>query len=74
MPKNTKTIVVEGQVLESLPNTMFRIELDNGDKVLTTLKGRLRRSYVSVFPGDRVRVETSVHDKSRGRIIYKINR
>lgn len=74
MPKNDKTIVAEGKVLESLPNTMFRIQLDNGDKVLTTLKGRLRRSYVRVFPGDRVRIEMTVYDNARGRIIYKINK
>lgn len=74
MVKNTKNIIAEGQVLESLPNTMFRIQLDNGDKVLTTLKGRLRRSYVRVFPGDRVRIEMTPYDKERGRIVYKINK
>jgi len=62
---------VNGVVTEALPNTMFRVELDDGNKVLATLKGRLRRSYVRIFPGDRVGVEITPYDDSRGRIIQK---
>ena len=62
---------VEGTVKEALPNTMFRIELDDGSLVLATLKGKLRRSWVRVFPGDRVRLEMTPYDDSRGRIIFK---
>lgn len=61
----------EGIVKEALPNTMFRVELDNGKLVLATLKGKMRKSYVKIFPGDKVKVEFSPYDKERGRIIYK---
>ena len=64
----TKT---DGKVLEALPNTMFRVELTDGRVVLTTLRGRMRKSYVRVFPGDRVSVEMTPYDKDRGRIVYK---
>jgi len=60
-----------GKVLEALPNTMFRIELDDGGMALATLKGRMRKNYVRIFPGDRVKVEFTPYDQERGRIIYK---
>ena len=67
-----KNIIFEGKVNEALPNTMFRVELGDGREVLATLKGRMRRSYVRVFPGDRVRVEMTPYDEARGRIIQKL--
>lgn len=62
---------IEGLVKELLPNTMFRVLLNDGRLVLTTLKGRMRKAYVRVFPGDRVRVEMTRYDQDRGRIVYK---
>ena len=63
---------IEGIVLELLPNTTFKVETGNGETVLATLKGKLRRSYVRVFPGDRVKIELPPHDDKRGRIIQKL--
>jgi translation initiation factor IF-1 len=60
-----------GVVKESLPNTMFRVELEEGKLVLATLKGTLRKRYVRIFPGDRVLVEMTKYDTERGRIIDK---
>ena len=62
---------VDGEVTESLPNTMFRITLVTGVIVLATLKGKLRRAYVRIFPGDKVKVEITPYDEERGRIVYK---
>jgi len=67
-----KNIIFEGKVNEALPNTMFKVELVDGREVLATLKGRMRRSYVRVFPGDRVRVEMTPYDEARGMIIQKL--
>lgn len=64
---------VNGKVLEALPNTMFRVELENGKTVLATLKGILRRRYVRIFPGDLVTVEMTKYDDERGRIVRKLN-
>ncbi len=61
---------VDGVVLEALPNTMFMVETSEG-KILTTLKGVLRRRYVRIFPGDKVRVEMTKYDTERGRIVFK---
>ena len=69
--QKTDTTNVDGKVLESLPNTMFKVELDDERVILTTLKGVLRRRYVRIFPGDRVRVEMTKYDVERGRIVYK---
>ncbi len=66
-----KTVKIDGIVTEALPNTMFRVELVDERKILTTLKGRMRRRYVRIFPGDRVIVEMTQYDKERGRIVYK---
>ena len=71
MGMRDKVIKANGTVTESLPNTMFRVEMEDGRKVLTTLKGRLRRSYVRIFPGDKVGVEFTPYDDSRGRIFLK---
>lgn len=64
--------IVEGQVREALPNTMFKIILNDGGVVLATLAGKLRRSFVRIMPGDRVKVEITPYDKDRGRIVGKI--
>ncbi len=74
MAKDTKNEIIEGEVLEALPNTMFRVELKDGRNVLCTLRGKMRKSYVRIFPGDKVRVEMTPFDKERGRIIFKLNR
>jgi translation initiation factor IF-1 len=69
--KNTSVIEVEGKVTQALPNTMFRVELTDGRLILVTLKGKMRRAYVRIFPGDRVKVEMTPYDENRGRIVYK---
>ena len=70
MTKEEK-IEVEGEVTESLPNTMFRVMLDNGQEVLGHISGRMRRHYIRILPGDRVKVELSPYDLTRGRITYR---
>jgi translation initiation factor IF-1 len=68
----TKNVVeVDGVVAAALPNTMFRVELVEGKLILATLTGKMRRNYVRVFPGDRVKVEMTPYDEGRGRIVYK---
>ena len=64
-------IEVEGVVLEALPNAMFRIELDNGHKVLAHISGKIRMHFIRILPGDRVTVELSPYDLNRGRITYR---
>ncbi|MEN6520842.1 MAG: translation initiation factor IF-1 [Armatimonadota bacterium] len=66
-----KAIEVEGVVTETLPNAMFRIELSNGHKVLAHVSGKIRMHFIKILPGDRVLVELSPYDLSRGRIIYR---
>jgi len=63
--------VVDGVVQAALPNTMFKVELTDGRVVLATLKGRLRRNFIRIFPGDKVKVEMTKYDEARGRIVYK---
>ncbi|MBI2909887.1 MAG: translation initiation factor IF-1 [Chloroflexi bacterium] len=70
MPKKD-TIEVEGKVLESLPNAMFRVELTNGHKVLAHVSGKIRLHFIRILPGDRVLVELSPYDLTRGRITYR---
>ena len=70
MPKK-ETIEVEGVVQEALPNAMFRVELSNGHKVLAHISGKIRLHYIRILPGDRVLVELSPYDLTRGRIIYR---
>ncbi|MBI2066314.1 translation initiation factor IF-1 [Candidatus Woesebacteria bacterium] len=69
--QNTDTTEIDGTVLAALPNTMFRVELIDGRTVLATLKGRLRRNYIRIFPGDKVKIEMTRYDEERGRIVYK---
>ena len=64
-------IEVEGTVRESLPNTMFRVELQNGHRILAHLSGKMRKHYIRIVPGDRVKVALSPYDLNRGRIIYR---
>jgi len=66
-----EAIEVEGMVVESLPNTMFKVELKNGHVILTHLSGKMRKNYIRIVPGDRVRVELSPYDLTRGRIVYR---
>ena len=64
-------IELEGTVLEALPNAMFRVELENGHKILAHISGKMRMHYIKILPGDKVTVELSVYDLNRGRITYK---
>ena len=64
-------IVLEGKVVEPLPNAMFRVELENGHKVLAHISGKMRMHYIRILPGDRVQVELTPYDLSRGRITYR---
>jgi translation initiation factor IF-1 len=64
-------ITVEGRVVDALPNAMFTVELDNGHSVLSHLAGKMRTNYIRVLPGDRVTVELSPYDLTRGRITYR---
>jgi translation initiation factor IF-1 len=66
-----KAIEIEGTVVETLPNAMFRVELDNEMKVLAHISGKMRMHYIRILPGDRVMVELSPYDLSRGRIVYR---
>ncbi len=66
-------LVVEGEVIENLPNTLFKVKLDNSDKViLCYLSGKMRKNYIKILPSDRVRMEISPYDTERGRIIYRV--
>ena len=64
-------IEVEGTVVEPLPNAMFRVELENGHKVLAHISGKMRMNFIRILPGDRVTVELSPYDLTRGRITYR---
>lgn len=66
-----ESIEVEGTVIEPLPNAMFRVELDNGHRVLAHISGKMRMHFIKILPGDRVTVELSPYDLTRGRIIYR---
>jgi translation initiation factor IF-1 len=70
MPKG-EAIEVMGTVLESLPNAMFRVELENRHKVLAHISGKMRMHYIKILPGDKVTVELSPYDLTRGRITYR---
>jgi translation initiation factor IF-1 len=66
-------IEVEGTVTEALPNTQFRVELENGHNVLAHISGKMRMNYIRILPGDKVKVELSPYDLSRGRITYRFS-
>jgi len=69
--KKSDKIEVDGTVIEALPNTMFRVQLDNGHEVLAHISGKMRMYYIRIYLGDRVRVELSPYDLTRGRIVYR---
>jgi translation initiation factor IF-1 len=71
MAKKEGVIEMEGSVVEALPNAMFRVELSNGHKVLAHISGKMRQHYIRILPEDRVVVELSPYDLSRGRIVYR---
>jgi translation initiation factor IF-1 len=70
LPKKD-AIEVEGTVVEPLPNAMFRVELENGHKVLAHISGKMRMHYIRILPGDKVLVELSPYDLTRGRVVYR---
>ncbi len=71
MAKKEEKIEVEGTVVEALPNTQFMVELENGHQVLAYLSGKMRKFYIRILLGDRVKVEMSPYDMNRGRIVYR---
>lgn len=70
MPKED-AITVEGTVVETLPNAMFRVEFENGHRILAHISGKMRMHFIKILPGDKVSVELSPYDLTRGRIIYR---
>ena len=66
-----EVIAVEGKVIETLPNAMFRVELENGHRVLAHISGKMRMHYIKIIPGDKVSLELSPYDLTRGRIVYR---
>ena len=64
-------IEVEGTVVEALPNTNFKVELENGHQILAHISGKLRMNYIKILPGDKVKVEMSPYDLSKGRIVFR---
>lgn len=71
MSPKEEAIVVDGKVLETLPNAMFRVELENGHKVLAHVSGKMRMHFIRILPGDTVTVELSPYDLTRGRIVRR---
>jgi translation initiation factor IF-1 len=72
MPKSKPNVIeVEGKVIEALPNAMFRVELQNGHRVLAHVSGKIRMNFIRILPGDQVTVELSPYDLTRGRIVYR---
>lgn len=71
MAKKEETIELEGTVIEPLPNAMFKVELENGHKILAHISGKMRMHYIRILPGDKVLVQMSPYDLTRGRIVYR---
>ncbi len=69
-----KNTILIGEVTELLPNTMFRIKLDDGRLILAVPSGKMRRGFMRVMPGDKVKVEVTPYDENRGRIVYKLGK
>ncbi len=67
----TDLIDAEGTIVESLPNAMFTVELDNGHRVLAHVSGKMRKYYIKILPGDRVKIQITPYDLTRGRIVYR---
>ncbi len=74
MSESEEKIQLEGTVVEALPGTQFRVELDNGHEVLAYLSGKMRKHYIRILLGDRVKLEVSPYDLSRGRIVYRFKK
>ena len=72
MAVKDEKIEVEGEVVEALPSTMFRVEVEGGHQVLATISGKMRKHYIRILPGDRVKVELSPYDLTRGRITFRL--
>ena len=71
MAVKEEKIEVEGEVVEALPSTMFRVQLDDAHSVLATISGKMRKHYIRILPGDKVKVELSPYDLNRGRITFR---
>ena len=71
LAKQEDKIEVEGEITEALPSTMFRVEVEGGHDVLATISGKMRKHYIRILPGDKVKVELSPYDLNRGRITYR---
>lgn len=71
MGKTQGSVELNGTVTQALPNTMFRVDLGDGRVILATLTGRMRRNFIRIFPGDKVKVEMTPYDEERGRIVFK---
>jgi|UniRef100_A0A7C3WVA6 translation initiation factor IF-1 len=69
--KDREVIVVEGTVKEALPNATFKVQLDNGLEIMAYISGKMRMNFIRVMPGDRVKVELSIYDLTKGRITYR---
>ena len=65
-------IEIEGKILESMPNAMFRVELENGHEILAHISGKIRKNFIRILPGDRVRVEMTPYDLTKGRITFRL--
>ena len=65
-------IEIEGTIIESMPNAMFRVELENGHEILAHISGKIRKNFIRILPGDRVKVEMTAYDLSRGRITFRL--
>ena len=72
MAPKEEPIEVEGTVIETLPNASFRVELDNGHRILAHISGKMRMNFIRILPGDKVMLELSPYDLTRGRIIYRV--
>ena len=66
-------IELEGTIIESLPNAMFRVELENKHEILAHISGKIRKNFIRILPGDKVKVEMTPYDLTRGRITYRLN-
>ena len=65
-------IEIEGKILESMPNAMFRVELENGQEILAHISGKIRKNFIRILPGDRVKVEMTPYDLTKGRITFRL--
>ncbi len=65
-------IEIEGTIIESMPNAMFRVELENGHEILAHISGKIRKNFIRILPGDKVKVEMTPYDLSRGRITFRL--